>query len=73
MFVVLANSSAFALFALRFDSIVRAYAAALALLATRLVAVVNAKVTRWRALAAVVLDFVVRTNIRPLAFPETYV
>ena len=48
----------------------RAHAAALAFRAARLVAVVYAKGTRWRALAAVVLDFVVRANIRPLAFPK---
>lgn len=29
-----------------------------------------AKVARWRALAAVVLDFFVRTKIHPLAFPK---
>jgi hypothetical protein len=67
--VVLANSSTFALFACRSDSVVRTYASALAFLAARLVAVVYAKVTRRRTLAPVVLDFVVRTNVRPLAFP----
>ncbi len=48
----------------------RTHAAALALLAPRLVAVVFTKVTRRRALAAIVLDFVVRTNVRPFAFPK---
>ncbi len=70
VFVVLANSSTFALFACRSDSIVRANAAALAVLAPRLDAVVYAKVARRRALAAVILDFVVRTDVRPHALPK---
>lgn len=70
---MLANSSAFALFAAGSDFVVRTYASALAFLAARLVAVVYAKVTRRRALAAVVLDFVVRTNVRTLAFHVLYV
>ena len=47
----------------------RAHAAALALLAPRLEAVVFTKVTRRRALAAIVLDFVVRADVWPLALP----
>ena len=68
--VVFANPPTLALFARRSDSVVRAHAAALALLAPRLEAVVFTKVTRRRALAAIVLDFVVRTNVRPFAFPK---
>lgn len=56
-----------ACFARRSNSTVRANTAALALLATSLRAVVNAKITGRRALPALVFDFVVWANVWAVA------
>lgn len=63
------NSAPFAFFARRSNPVVRANAAALALLAPSLEAVVNAKVTGGRTVSAVVLDLVVWADVCPLALP----
>ena len=63
------NSSPFAFFARGSNPIVRANAAALALLATSLVAVVNAKVAGGRTVSTVVLDLIVWADVCPLALP----
>ena len=63
------NSAAFAFLTLRSNPVVRANAAALALLAPSLEAVVYAKVTGGRTVSAVVLDLVVWADVWPLALP----
>jgi hypothetical protein len=62
-----ANSTPFTFFAHRSNSTVRTNTAALALLATSLRAVVNAKITGRRALPALVFDFVVWANVWAVA------
>ena len=64
---VRAYSPSSTFFALRSNSTVRANTAALALLATSLRAVVNAKITGRRALPALVFDFVVWANVWAVA------
>ena len=63
------NSAAFAFLTLRSNPVVRANAAALALLAPSLEAVVYAKVTGGRTVSAVVLDLVVDADVRTLTRP----